>query len=91
MHTINDLGLEQKPKRLSLITGVSQYSMKSYLVYNVAPQKEYFLKIINGLNQTPDVFLKYVKITTDLDLTFDIIKMVENWQNKTCTRLKALR
>lgn len=82
MQTINNLGLEPKPKSLSLITGVSQYSLKSYLAYSVAPQKEYFLKVIEGLNQKPEDFFKYAKISTDIDLTFDIIKMVENWQNK---------
>lgn len=86
---ISDLGLEPKPKSLSLITGVSQYSLKSYLVYNVAPQKEYFLKIIDGLNLKPEDFFKYAKISTDVELTFDIVKMVDNWQNKNLYKSKS--
>lgn len=82
LNAIEEAGLEPKPKSLSLATGVSVYSLKSYLVYDIVPQKDYFLRLLSGLNKSPEDYLRYANIPTNLDLTFDIVKMVETWHNK---------
>ncbi len=63
-------------------THISQYTAKSYLVYDSVPQQPLFEKISAAYNTSLEEFMAFAKIDVHSHLLFDIVTTVVTWKNK---------